>query len=171
MTNFKTISTRDLFNISNAPSLNKKSLNQRGSVEYPYVTRTRENNGVDSYTGFIDNEHLNPTNTFSLGLMQMSVNFQEHAWYSGQFVKIITPKIEVNHEVGIYLQTWISKLALTFDPQAIRNVDTLFYKAKFVLPFNENNSLDTDYITNYIDKIEAQYIAKINDNFQYLKGC
>lgn len=169
MTKFKTISTRDLFFIDKAPSLNKKALNQDNPVEYPYVTRTRENNGIDSYTGFIDKEHLNPANTFSLGLMQMNVNFQEHAWYSGQFVRIITPKIEVNHEVGLYLQTWLNKLALTFDPQVIRDVDNLFYKAEFKLPVTDDDLLDVGYIVDYIDKIEMRYISKINDYFQYLK--
>lgn len=172
MTKFKTFSSSDLFRIGNAPSLNKKSLNKKSPVEYPYITRTRENNGVESYTGFIDNKHLNPANTFSLGLMQMSVNFQEHDWYSGQFIKIITPKskIKVNHEVGLYLQAWLSKLALTFDPQAIRNVDNLFYKAQFQLPVNEDNSLDIDYMVEYIDRLEMQCIDEINNNFQYLKS-
>lgn len=169
MTKFKTFTSDELFSIAKAPSLNKKSLNHTAPVVYPYVTRTRENNGIDSYTGFIDEKHLNPANTFSLGLMQMSVNFQEHAWYSGQFVRIITPKIKVNHEVGLYLQTWLSKLALTFDPQAIHNVDNLFYKAKFELPVNDDGLIDVDYIVDYIDKIEIQYISKINKSFQYLK--
>ena len=169
MTNFKEFPTSDLFIIENAPYLNKKSLNTNGDMEYPYVTRTRENNGVAAYTGFIDKEHLNPENTFSLGLMQMSVNFQEHAWYSGQFVKIITPTFEISNEVGIYLQAWLRKLALTFDPQAVRNVDELFYKAKFKLPVTDNGDLNIAYITKYIQDIESEYLNKINAHFAYLK--
>lgn len=169
MTNFKEFSASELFVIENAPYLNKKSLNTNGDMDYPYVTRTRENNGVAAYTGFIDKEHLNPKKTFSLGLMQMSVNFQEHSWYSGQFVKRIIPKIEINNEVGIYLQTWLSKLALTFDPQAVRNVDELFYNAKFKLPVTSSGDLDTEYITKYIRDIEAECLKEINDHFSYLK--
>lgn len=161
MVKFKEIPTHELFIIENVSSLDKQDLNKKGPTDYPYVTRTRLNNGIESYTGYIDEEHLNPENTFSLGLMQMSVNFQEHAWYGGQFVKVIKPKIEINHEVGLYLQTWLKKLALTFDPQAIRNVEDLFYKGSFNLPVNDDNTINNYYI-------EKEYLDKINNKFKYL---
>lgn len=52
----------DLFEIYSTSSLNKDSL--KYGMEFDYVTRTSINQGILSFTGFIDNEHLNEQKTF-----------------------------------------------------------------------------------------------------------
>lgn len=161
MQNFKSFSSAKLFSIYSAPHLDKISLNKDMPCNYPYVTRTRNNNGIDCYTGFIDKEHLNPEKTFSLGLMQMNVNYQNDPWYSGQFIKVIQPKFEIDEKVGLYLLPWLQRLALKFDPQAVRNVDSIFYNAEFKLPVKSNGILDFEYMRNYVSQIENKYFEKI----------
>ncbi|EFB62543.1 restriction endonuclease subunit S [Lactobacillus gasseri] len=165
MQRFKEFSSSDLFLIYSAPHLDKISLNKDGPCTYPYVTRTRNNNGIDGYTGFIDDEHLNPEKTFSLGLMQMNVNYQNDSWYSGQFIKVIQPKFELDEKVGLYLLPWLQRLALKFDPQAIRNVDGIFYSAKFTLPVKDNETLDLEYMRNYVSEVEKRYWNKMKLGF------
>ena len=109
----------DLFTIDSTNSLNKSGLNSSVNAEYPYVTRTSINNGIESYTNFIDDEHLNPANSFSLGLLQMTLNWQKHEWYAGQFVRIIKPKTEMSQKIRLFIQTWLQKLVQTFDLQSL----------------------------------------------------
>lgn len=165
MQNFKKISSCELFSIYSAPHLNKASLNKDKPCNYPYVTRTRNNNGIDCYTGFIDKEHLNPEKTFSLGLLQMNVNYQNDPWYSGQFIKVIQPKFKIDEKIGLYLLPWLQKIALKFDPQAVRNVDKIFYNARFDLPVNESGTLDFEFMRNYVNTIENQYWDKMKAVF------
>ena len=151
----------DYFTIESTNSLNKSALNTKGTCSYPYVTRTSVNNGIESYTNFIDTEHLNPANSFSLGLLQMTLNYQNHDWYAGQFVRRIIPKKKMSLETRLYLQTCMQKIVNTFDPQAIRKVNDRFNQATVQVPVTASGALDTEYMASYVRKIEASYVRKI----------
>lgn len=46
-------------------------------------------------TGFINNENINESGIWSLGLLQMDFFYRKRRWYAGQFVRKVIPKIEV----------------------------------------------------------------------------
>lgn len=151
----------DLFTIDSTNSLNKSGLNSFVKAEYPYVTRTSINNGIESYTNFIDDEHLNPANSFSLGLLQMTLNWQKHEWYAGQFVRIIKPKTEMLQKIRLFMQTWLQKLVQTFDPQSIRTVNSRFDNALLELPVTSSGDPDWQFMEDYINAIEKLKVLKL----------
>ena len=155
------IKVNSLFSISKLKGLNKNDLNINSKGKYPYITRTAQNNGVESYTDFVDNDHLQPAGTFSLGLMQMSLFYQSKPWYNGQFVRKITPTKNYNSKELIFLQTHLQKLTNLFDPQAIRKVDDVFNKASFTLPVTSLGTPDWQFMEDYITAIEKLKILKI----------
>ncbi len=151
------------FSIQKTKKLDKSDLviPLKGDKKYPYVTRTVNNNGIESYTGYIDDFHLNPGNSFSLGLLQM--NFQWHAepWYCGQFVRRIVPKYDFSRNVMLYFLSVLQKNSFLFDPQAIKRVDGIFNSLRVDLPVTSDGQLDVQYMEQYIKRIEAQYIKRI----------
>ena len=155
------IKVNSLFSISKLKGLNKNDLNINNKGKYPYITRTAQNNGVESYTDFVDNEHLQPAGTFSLGLMQMSLFYQSKPWYNGQFVRKITPTKNYNSKELMFLQAHLQKLTNLFDPQAIRKVDDVFNKASFTLPVTSSGTPDWQFMEDYITAIEKLKVLKI----------
>lgn len=155
------IKVNSLFSISKLKGLNKNDLHINNKGKYPYITRTAQNNGVESYTDFVDNDHLQPAGTFSLGLMQMSLFYQSKPWYNGQFVRKITPIKNYNSKELMFLQTHLQKLTNLFDPQAIRKVDDVFNKASFTLPVTSSGTPDWQFMEDYITAIEKLKVLKI----------
>ena len=76
-----------MFEIESTLSFNKDVLVE--GVEYDYVTRTSQNQGILQTTGFVNKENINPAGTWSLGLLQMDFFYREKPWYAGQFVRKI----------------------------------------------------------------------------------
>lgn len=73
MVKFKKFKVKDYFDIQKVKSFNKDKLTISTKNDcYDYVTRTSNNNGVESITGKITNFEPNNSNTFSLGLLQMT---------------------------------------------------------------------------------------------------
>lgn len=66
----------DLFEIGNTLSFNADKLVD-GDM-YDYVTRTSFNQGVLRTTGFINAENINPSGTWSLGLLQMDFFYRKN---------------------------------------------------------------------------------------------
>ena len=155
------IKVNSLFSISKLKGLNKNDLHINNKGKYPYITRTAQNNGIESYTNFVDNDHLQPAGTFSLGLMQMSLFYQSKPWYNGQFVRKITPIKNYNSKELMFLQTHLQKLTNLFDPQAIRKVDDIFNKASFTLPVTASGTPDWQFMEDYITAIEKLKVLKI----------
>lgn len=151
------------FSIQKTKKLDKSDLVTpfKGDKKYPYVTRTVNNNGIESYTGYIDDFHLNPGNSFSLGLLQM--NFQWHAepWYCGQFVRRIVPKYDFSRNVMLYFLSVLQKNSVLFDPQAIKRVDGIFNSLRVDLPVTSDGQLDVQYMEQYIKRVEAVYIKRV----------
>lgn len=151
------------FSIQKTKKLDKSDLviPLKGDKKYPYVTRTVNNNGIESYTGYIDDFHLNPGNSFSLGLLQM--NFQWHAepWYCGQFVRRIVPKYDFSRNVMLYFLSVLQKNSVLFDPQAIKRVDGIFNSLRVDLPVTSDGQLDVQYMEQYIKRVEAVYIKRV----------
>jgi hypothetical protein len=87
----------DLFEIQNTLSFNKDAL--VAGTDYDYVTRTSHKIKV-SYkrTGFVNKENIKSAGNWSLGLLQMDFFYRHKPWYAGQFVRKITPKIQLNQK-------------------------------------------------------------------------
>ncbi|WP_101955437.1 restriction endonuclease subunit S [Tenacibaculum finnmarkense] len=149
----------DLFDINNTLSFNKDSL-VIGN-DYDYVTRTSQNQGVLQETGFVNNTNINPSGNWSLGLMQMDFFHRERAWYAGQFVRKITPKIELNKSFIKFLTVALNKLKPKLLTILVRNIDTEFLNSKIQLP-TKNGKIDFDFMENFINDLETERIAKLD---------
>ena len=144
-------------------------------TDYDYITRTVMNRGISQKTGLIDIDSLNPKNTFSLELMNLTFFFRENDWYAGQFIRIIYPKFEEIVTCWQWFECILNGISKLLRTILIRDVDNTFLKSKFELPImvDSNNNIlydqnktyhengyipDWSAIRNMILKINNEYI-------------
>ena len=156
----------EFFEIQNTLSFNKDKLT-RGK-EYDYITRTSQNQGIFQETGFVNQNNINESGTYSLGLLQMDFFYREKPWYAGQFVRKIIPKVELTKPVAKYFEVILNKLKERLLAGLVRDVDETFLTANIYLP-TKNNQPDFEYMTNYVRQVEANYVRQV-DNYLNILG-
>ena len=153
----------DLFNIDNTLSFNADKLVPGN--EYDYVTRTSLNQGILKTTGFVNKENINPSGTWSLGLLQMDFFYRRKPWYAGQFVRKITPKIKISESAVLFFSTLLNKQKPRLLSVLVRDVDRVFCSTKIHLP-TKDEKIDFDFMESFIAELEARHIAELE---AYLK--
>ena len=148
----------DLFEIENTLSFNTDKL--KPGNNYDYVTRTSLNQGILQTTGFVNAENINPAGTWSLGLLQMDFFYRNKPWYAGQFVRKITPKIEIDEYGVLFFSTLLNKLKPKLLSVLVRDVDDVFLSAKIQLPI-KNGDIDYNFIELFVAELESQRIAEL----------
>lgn len=149
----------DLFVIENTLSFNTDKL--VAGTEYDYVTRTSLNQGVLRTTGFVNKDNLNPAGTWSLGLLQMDFFYRKKPWYAGQFVRKITPLVEIRESSILFLSTLLNKQKPRLLSVLVRDVDEVFRSTKIRLPTN-NGKIDFDFMESFVAELEAQRVAELS---------
>ena len=142
----------DLFDIQNTNSFNADALVPGN--EYDYVTRTSVNQGVLQETGFVNLENINPSGTWSLGLLQMDFFYRRKQWYAGQFVRKIIPKIKLSENSVLFFTALLNKLKKRLLSVLVRDVDNMFLTSVVNLPI-KNNKIDFAFIDKFIAELEA----------------
>ncbi|MGN8390342.1 restriction endonuclease subunit S [Helicobacter pylori] len=135
----------DLFEIEKTLSFNKDALTQ--GEDYDYITRTSQNQGVLQTTGFVNAENLNPSFTWSLGLLQMDFFYRKKSWYAGQFMRKITPKAEIKNKINSrtahYFTTLLNALKRPLLSVLVRDIDKTFREQKIQLPLKPTANTQT----------------------------
>ncbi len=150
----------DLFEIGNTLSFNADKLVD-GDM-YDYVTRTSFNQGVLRTTGFINAENINPSGTWSLGLLQMDFFYRKKPWYAGQYVRIINSKINIPLGAIPFITTILNSQKSVLLSVLVRNVDKTFNDLVVKLP-TKNGDIDFKFMEVFIAKLEAQRAAELKD--------
>ena len=154
----------DLFEIDSVSSFNADVLVPGN--EYDYITRTSFNQGIFKETGFINSENLNPSGVWSLGLLQMDFFYRKKSWYAGQFMRKITPKIEIPQGAVLYISTILNKQKPALSSALVRNVDSAFRSVTVQLPVLLSGEIDFNFMESFIAELEAERIAELE---AYLK--
>jgi hypothetical protein len=147
-----------LFTIENTLSFNKDKLTI-GS-EYGYVTRTSQNQGILQKTGFVNQDNINSSGNWSLGLLQMDFFYREKPWYAGKFIRKIVPKIQITKSLSLFFTIALNKQKGKLLSILVRDVDTTFLNSKIQLP-TKNNQIDFDFIESFIADLEKERIKKL----------
>lgn len=162
MTEFKDFRLEDLFKIEKIRGFNKNELLTNPNGKYDYITRTSLNNGVESITDEVPNRSLNPPNTFSLGLLQMTFFYRERPWYAGQFVRKIVPKFKANRLIMLYMLTWLRSFSPKLLSVLVRDVDKTFNDLSIKLPVvAKTNQIDWKYIEDRVKALEQDRVKAL----------
>lgn len=160
---FKEFKIEDLFNVESSKKIfhanNVVIKNCPEKDFYPYVVRSAQNNGV---VGYINEkkEYLNPKNTLSFAQDTFVVFYQNQDYFTGNKVKILTPKIKFNQNIGLFITSVFNALLKNYSWGVGSTTETI-KNYKIQLPITSAGEIDFDYMEQYIEKIEKQYIEKI----------
>lgn len=150
----------DLFEIKNTLSFNKDRLT--AGTEYDYVTRTSQNQGVLQTTGFVNQDNINPSGTWSLGLLQMDFFYRNKPWYAGQFVRKLVPKVEFNATSALWMTATLNNQKNALLSVLVRNVDEKFRNTSVSLPA-KNGKIDFDFMERFIENLETVRVSELKD--------
>lgn len=158
----------DLFEINK--TISHDIIDLKNGKKYDYVTRSVLNRGVPKTTGFIDEESLNPKNTFSLELMNCTFFFREKAWYAGQFVRKISFKNKNYIPCWLYFEVVLNGLQKSLKSILIRNIDDVFKNSYIYLPLIDgtDDQIDFCFMEEKIRKLEVERIRELE---AYLKAA
>jgi len=144
------------FDVKGNPQLNKESFHFSNTAEYPYFTRTVENNGILGYVDYLDEAHKIPGNSIAVGMLGMRFFYMGHDFYAGQFTKTVFPKFEkFNEKIAQYFIVLFNKNADYFLGGLVRDFENLFKTATILLPM-KNGAISFDYIEQYITILEQE---------------
>lgn len=153
----------NLFEIENTLSFNTDKLIPGN--DYDYITRTSFNQGILRGTGFVNQENINPAGTWSLGLLQMDFFYRKKAWYAGQFIRKVVPKIKIEGSAILFFSTILNKLKKNLLSVLVRDVDDTFRATKVLLP-TKDGKIDFEFIDGFVAELEALRVAELE---AYLK--
>lgn len=103
--------------------------------EYPYFTRTTNNNGILGYVEFKDNEHLIKGNSIAVGMMAMKFFYIKSDYYSGQFTKSLHPKFEgFDENIAQFFISIFNMYSEYLKAQLVRDFEKNYMLSQFVCP-------------------------------------
>ncbi len=159
----------DLFIVKNNPQLDKEHFTFSGNAQYPYFTRTENNNGVLGYVDYLDEKHLINGNSLAIGMISMLFHYMSHDFYAGQFTKTAFPKFDgFNENVALYFISLLCKFQKIYQGVLVRDFEQTFYDSIVYLPTLEGE-ISFSYMENVIHELQNESIIKLN-NYLKLNG-
>ena len=150
----------DLFSISSTSSgIDKKRLT--GILgNNPYITRSENNNGVDSFidrqAGFIMDE----ANVITIGLDTQTVFYQTVPFYTGQNIQVVRhPRL--NKYNALFVIRAIKILVQKFSWGSYGATLTRLRRGKLFLPVDANDLPDWEFMEAYMKQVEVELSSEV----------
>ncbi|EMF2449841.1 restriction endonuclease subunit S, partial [Campylobacter upsaliensis] len=131
---------------------------------YPYVVRSTRNNGVRGYL-CENRKYLNPANTLSFAQDTFSVFYQEKPYFTGNKVKVLTPKFKPFTKIhALFFASIYQKVLETFT-WGVGSTEDDIKDIVISLPVL-NEQIAFNYMESYIKELEAERLQELE---AYLK--
>lgn len=163
---------KDLFEVINNPQLDKENFTFSESAEYPYFTRTENNNGILGYVEYLDEEHKIKGNSLAVGMISMKFHYMHHDFYAGQFTKTLMPKFQdFNEKLAMYFIGILNKHSEYYQSFLVRHFKDKVNETVVALPVVESpdpghkytvEDIDFEYMKKRIAELEKQRIAELD---------
>lgn len=156
----------ELFVIRNNPQLDKVHFSFSENAQYPYFTRTENNNGILGYVDYLDDNHLIKGNSLAIGMISMLFHYMSHDFYAGQFTKTAFPKFDgFNETIALYFIPLLCKFQKIYQGVLVRDFEQTFYDSIVSLP-TLNGKISFPYMESVIRELQDERISKLAE---YLK--
>ncbi len=152
----------EVFNVLNSKPYHKKDLkisnNYKNSI--PYVSRTNRNNGVEEIIQKEDSFKINKKNTIAFGAENATFFLQPFEYITGNKIYTINHK-QINKFNGLFIQqalnTSIKDCGFSYG-QGLTG--TRAKRRNVLLPINENNDPDFEYMEQYMKNLMYKKIKQ-----------
>ena len=156
-----------VFSIDSTSSSIDKIKLKKGNGHYPYITRSKINNGIESFILSQELYSIDCGNCITIGLDTQTVFYQSNEFYTGQNIQILRNK-EMNE--------WNAQFLI---PLLHNTLGGLFWggngatltrlkRSKIMLPVDENEKPDWPYMEQYVKinecKLIKNYISEMKSS-------
>ena len=151
----------ELFVIRNNPQLDKVHFSFSENAQYPYFTRTENNNGILGYVDYLDDNHLIKGNSLAIGMISMLFHYMSHDFYAGQFTKTAFPKfVGFIESIAFYFIALLFKFQKIYQGVLVRDFEQTFYDSIVSLP-TLNGEISFPYMESVIRELQDERISKL----------
>lgn len=142
---------------SSIGQMDKNRINNQGMKIYPYVTRTENNNGIES---FIPNQKIldpNNGNVIIIGLDTQTVFYQKYPFYTGQNIQVLSDlPVELTESLAMFLITSIKPQLVKFNWGGNGATLGRLRKLRILLPTNNKDEPDWEFMECFMKYIETK---------------
>lgn len=155
----------DLFDISStSSSIDKKRLT--GTLgNNPYITRSENNNGVDS---FIDKQgcySMDEANVITIGLDTQTVFYQSFPFYTGQNIQVVRNP-HLNKYNALFVIRLIKILVQKFSWGSYGATLTRLKRGKLFLPIDADHLPDWAFMEAYMKQVEDELLSEVRPKLE-----
>ncbi len=159
----------EIFDIKSTSSGIDKNKLIKGDGIYPYITRTDQNNGIDSFICEQDRKYSRDNkNVITIGLDTQTAFYQPIEFYTGQNIQIIYNE-NLNYYSAMFLIPILKQLMEKFSWGSNGATLTRLRRSKIYLPVNENKEPDYEYMSKYISNLEIEMLEQYKNYMDLLK--
>ncbi len=134
---------------------------RRDESYLPFISRTEENNGCDGYVINKDLEGIEEGNAIIIGDTTSTVFYQKDAFITGDHI-IVCRADWINPYTALFIKTILEKERYRYNYGRAFKLE-LVKKANILLPVNDNNEPDWQFMEDYIKQLPyADNLLKIN---------
>lgn len=148
-----------VFSIQSTSSSIDKIKLLKGLGEYPYITRTDRNNGIDSFICEQPNYKRDTGNCITIGLDTQTAFYQPSEFYTGQNIQILRSKM-LNSENAKFVLPLLKNLLSIFNWGSSGATLTRLRRSKILLPTGDDGNPDWGYMENYASECEQFQISE-----------
>lgn len=129
---------------------------------HPYVVRTSDNNGIK---GFIneDTQYLNPGNTIAFGQDTATVFYQEIPYFTGDKIKVLSCKYDLNRRRACYFLASIRKAFSGFSWGVTSFNEKILKQIRITLPILKSGDIDFSFMEARIKEMEEARIKEMEE--------
>lgn len=163
----KPFKIEQLFIVINNSQLDKENFVFSEDAEYPYFTRTENNNGILGYVEYLDEEHKIKGNSLAVGMISMKFHYMPHDFYAGQFTKTLIPIFEgFDETLALFFIAILNKHSSYYQSYLVREFVSRVSNTICELPVIENPNPNHKYT---VDDIDWQYMRKRVREFEEVR--
>ena len=134
--------------------------------DYPYVTRSDTDNGMDSFIGKQSEYIRDEGNVITIGLDTQTVFYQPADFYTGQNIQVLRNE-HLNKYVAMFIVPLIKKQMKKFNWGGNGATLGRLRKVTLLLPSTECKVPDYEYMEEYMKQVEVRILKKYKN---YLKA-
>lgn len=143
---------------STSSSIDRKKLSEGDSI-YPYITRSDNWNGVDSFVCSQDGYKMDEGNVITIGLDTQTVFYQPRAFYTGQNIQVVRhPKL--NRHNALFVIRAIKKLVQKFSWGSYGATLTRLKRGRIYLPVTPDGTPDWAFMSAYMQGLEREMLRR-----------
>ena len=156
---WRTFNLSDIFSIRATSSGIDKNKLKFEDGEFPYITRTDRNNGIQYFVCEQPDYKLDEGNCITVGLDTQTAFYQPTAFYTGQNIQILRNE-RLNKYVAQFILPCLKKTLSVFSWGGNGATLTRLRRSKIQLPVNDDGAPDFDFMENYMRDVEAKQLQR-----------